>query len=45
MQSVDASDDSTLILETLFDIRTDVRRVLSLLEENDDEEGEEEEDL
>ena len=36
-------DDTTLILETLFEIRTNVRWIVSVLEEDDDEEGDEEE--
>jgi hypothetical protein len=36
-------DETQLILITLFDIRTDVRRLIELLEEDDDDTGEEEE--
>jgi hypothetical protein len=37
-------DDMTLALEVLFDIRRDVARILTLLEEDDGEEGASEED-
>jgi hypothetical protein len=40
---VELPDDTTLILETLFEIRTNVRWIVSVLEEDDDEEGDEEE--
>jgi hypothetical protein len=35
-------DDSTLILEVLFDLRRDVRQILRILEEEDGSEEEEE---
>jgi hypothetical protein len=38
------SDEGTLIMEVLFDIRRGVARVLDLLEEDDDEAEEEEAD-
>jgi hypothetical protein len=34
-------DDIVSIMETLFDIRADVRRVLEILEADDEEEAEE----
>jgi hypothetical protein len=37
-------DDATVLLETLFDIRTELRRIRALLEEDDGEQGDEEED-
>jgi hypothetical protein len=37
-----ASDDATLIMEALLDIRRDVARILRLLEDDDEAEEEEE---
>ncbi len=37
------SEVTQLILESLFDIRTDVRYLVSVLKEDDDDAGEEEE--
>jgi hypothetical protein len=37
-------DDVTLIIQALFDIRTGLRRIRGLLEEDDGEQGDEEED-
>lgn len=37
------TDATQLILESLFDIRTDVRYLISVLKEDDDDAGEEEE--
>ena len=42
-RGVELPEDTTLILETLFEIRTNVRWIVSVLEEDDDEEGDEEE--
>jgi hypothetical protein len=42
---VEPSDDAVLMLDALLEIRTNVRRILWLLEDEDEEEGEEEEDL
>jgi hypothetical protein len=37
-------DDVTLIIQALFDIRTELRRIRALLEDDDGEQGDEEED-
>jgi hypothetical protein len=37
-------DDVRLIIEALFDIRTELRRIRAILEGDDDSEGSEEED-
>jgi hypothetical protein len=37
-------DDVTLIIQELFDIRTELRHIAALLEEDDGEQGDEEED-
>jgi hypothetical protein len=39
-----SEDDVKVILEALFDIRTELRRIRVLLEEDDGEQGDEEED-
>jgi hypothetical protein len=39
---VDLPNDSTLILETLFDIRVDVGHIIDLLEDEGEDEEEEE---
>jgi hypothetical protein len=37
-------DDVTLIIQALFDIRTELRKIVILLEDEDGEQGDEEED-
>jgi hypothetical protein len=39
-----SEDDVTAIIEALFDIRTELRRIVVLLEEDDGEQGNEEAD-
>lgn len=39
-----ADDDVTAIIEALFDIRTELRRIVVLLGEDDGEQGDEEAD-
>lgn len=39
-----SDDDVTAIIEALFDIRTELRRIVVLLEEDDGEQGNEEAD-
>lgn len=36
-----SEDDVTSVIEALFDIRTELRRIVVLLEENDGEQGNE----
>jgi hypothetical protein len=38
------SDDISVIIEALFDIRTELREIRAILEGDDDEEGSEEEE-
>jgi hypothetical protein len=37
-------DDVTLIIQALFDLRTELRKIRALLEDEDGEQGEEEEE-
>jgi len=37
-------DDVTLVIEALFDIRTELRRIRKVLEDDDGEQGDEEAD-
>jgi len=39
-----SDDDVTAIIEALFDIRTELRRIVVLLKEDDGEQGDEEAD-
>jgi hypothetical protein len=39
-----SDDDVKVLLEALFDIRTELRRIRALLEDEDGEQGNEEED-
>jgi hypothetical protein len=39
-----SDDEVTLIIQALFDIRTELRRICTLLEDEDGEQGDEEED-
>ena len=39
-----SDEDFTLIIQALFDIRTELRRIRALLEDEDGEQGDEEED-
>ena len=39
--ALDLPDDRTLILEVLFDVRSGVRHIVDLLEDEDEEETEE----
>jgi len=39
-----SDDDVTLIVQALFDIRTELRRICTLSEDEDGEQGDEEED-
>jgi hypothetical protein len=41
---VASDEDVTLITQALFDIRTELRHIVALLEEEDGEQGDEEED-
>lgn len=40
---MEESEATQLILESLFDVRTDVRFLISIVKEDDDDAGEEEE--
>jgi hypothetical protein len=44
ISTVVSDDDVTSIIEALFDIRTELRRVVVLLEEDNGEQGDEETD-
>jgi hypothetical protein len=39
-----SDDDVTLIIQALFDIRTELRRIRAVLEDDDGQQGDEEED-